>query len=75
MTAQLDPHEIEATALTPSREWTLHPELFVLIAGARIGSIVSELEDLAKYLPTLPEKTDADEALRALRHLKKQLEA
>lgn len=74
MTQQLDPQEITATALSPSREWTLHPELFIAIAGGRITSMISEIEDLAKYLPTLPEKSDADEALRSLRHLRRQLE-
>lgn len=74
MTEKLDPHEVGAVELTPSQEWVLHPDLFAWIASARIRSIISELEDLANYLPTLPEKSDADEALRSLRHLRKQLD-
>lgn len=44
------------------------------LVADRIQFMIWDLERLVHYMPTLPEKSDADEALRALRHLRKQLE-
>ncbi|MFD9893338.1 hypothetical protein ACFWY9_28675 [Amycolatopsis sp. NPDC059027] len=69
MTDRLDPYEVYAEDPIPEPKPRLKASLI-----RRLDYVIQEMTSIGVHLPTLPEMSDADEALRALRHLKKQLE-
>lgn len=70
-----DEGEMEFTFVSPTTLRDIYKKRREFYAMERIPELIGEIEVLADYLPTLPEQSDADEALRALRHLRKLLEA
>ena len=69
MTERLDPHEIYADYLEPAP--VVRPERIALF---KLDRILREAEELGDYLSRTSELTDTGDAIRALRHLRKQLE-